>query len=251
MTKPKKTTAARNDRTGVRQLNLGLVLLVVGFVLWEARDFLPTLVSTRVVGAASLNVRNEAVAQLKRAFAAAQASSRVEASLTAHKYADSQMTNFELLVPAATADRALANLTTITQAIKTVFPSSESDLSVWLDDKARPEPNANTRRLGVAVSIGMVLLLFAGEIMMVRGGYHQGMPRAGLLLMAAAPVGVILFPNGTPSHLQGSMSSSHHLSVDFAFLTVLLPITAAGALFALWLTRKPPAARKTTAELQK
>lgn len=250
MTKPKKTAAARLDRTAVRHFQLGLVLMVLGFVLWEARDFLPTLASTRVAGSASLYVRNEAVAQLQRAFATAQASSHVEASLTAHKNADSEMTNFELLVPAATKDRALANLTTITQAIKTVFPSSESNLSMWLDDKARPEPNANTRRLGVAVPIGMVLLLFAGEIMLVLGGYHQGMPRAGLLLMAAGPLGVELISSfvGTRQRNGVATYTTHYL--DF-FVVVLLPITAAGALLALWLTRKPPAARKTTAELQK
>lgn len=247
--KPKKPTAARNDRTGVRQINLGWVLLVVGFVLWEARDFLPTLVSTRVVGAASLNVRNEAVGQLQQAFAAAQASSRVEASLIAHKNAGFAITNFELLVPAATADRAQANLKTITQAIKTVFPSSESDLSVFLDDKTRPEPDANTRRMGVAVSIAMVLLLFSGEIMLVLGGHQQGIPRLGLMLMAATPVGVILGLFNGGSSRSGIIRSTDHSRLDFALLLVLLPITAAAALIALWLTRKPPAARETTAEL--
>src|SRR5579864_5733999 len=68
--------------SAVRQSVVGILLFLPAFALWATRDFLPTLAATRVVATAVLSTLHDGTdAQLQRAFAAAQMSHPMEATL--------------------------------------------------------------------------------------------------------------------------------------------------------------------------
>ena len=75
MKTPDSSAEGRRALSGVRQGFVGLGLLVVAYCLWEARDFIPALATTRVAATALLSTWHDgSEVQLQRAFAAAKMS---------------------------------------------------------------------------------------------------------------------------------------------------------------------------------
>src|SRR5579872_1817701 len=81
MKTPEGSADRRRALSGARQGLVGLGLLMLSYPLWMARDFIPSLATTRVVATAILSTLHDgSEAQLRSAFAEAKMNSTAEAT---------------------------------------------------------------------------------------------------------------------------------------------------------------------------
>lgn len=90
-------------------------------------------------------------------------------------------------------------------------------------------PALAAKRLGIAVSVGMVLLFLGGQFLVVIGSHRLGVPRVPLLLRLLIPISTVLC-------LDAGIRMRLSLS-DFELALVLSAVTVAPWLYALRLTR--------------
>jgi hypothetical protein len=226
----------RRARSGARQGLAGLGLLLLAYPLYEARDFIAGLATTRVVATAILYTRNEGTeVQLQRAFAAAKMHSPAEATFESERNSTRHGTYY-ISVTANTSERAKADLATLADAIRATFPSAESNLLVSLNNSTTPTPNGLSRGISFGVQAAVVLMMLACQLLLVIGAHREGMGRAGLFAAMATPFTLLIYPSGST----GRGPASHYAlsTADWNFVLLLLALTPVSVIVSLWLTRK-------------
>jgi len=226
----------RRERSGARQGLLGLGLLIVAYVVFEARDFIASLATTRVAATAIFSTLHDgSEAQLQRAFAAAKMNSRAEATFEPELNPAVHGVSYYLSVTADTPERAKADLATLTDALKAAFPSAERNLMVSVNNSTVPAPNELSQRIAFEVKAGVVLMMMGAQFLIVIGAYREGMGRAGLIAALATPFTILIFPTSSTSrtHLHDAVRTA-----DWKFVFLLLALTPVSLLLSLWLTRR-------------
>jgi hypothetical protein len=229
----------RRERSGARQGLLGLGLIFLAYPLYEGRDFISSLATTRVVATAAVNTMNEGTeSQLQDAFAAVKRNSRIEATLTPETNPTRRVT-YNVSVIAANPERAKEDLATLTNSIKSAFPSSERNLSVSESSSTAPVPNRLSRGISFAVPAATILLMLASQMLLVIGAHREGMGRAGLFAALATPFTLLIYPSAGGG---GPGFRGHLSTADWNFVLLVLALTPVSVILSLWLTRKPRAA---------
>lgn len=222
---------------GARLQIFGGGLLCLALVAWEARDYIPTLATTRVVATAVMSLRHDgSEADLDRALAAAMKTTGTEATLDRVTNAKLQITS-HVSVTADTPEIAKASLARLTDAMKAAFPSSERNLDVWPTYSTAPAPNALSERISLGLRIAVVVLVFAGQLMLVVGAHFQGTGRSGLFATIAMPFVMLLTLAGSGGSGKRGAASGIFEFTDFEFVLVMLAVTPASVIVSLWLTR--------------
>jgi hypothetical protein len=216
---------------------VGVGLLILALVLWEARNFIPTLATTRVVATALLWTLHDAYdADVPRAFAVALKRFPAEATLEREEKSAGRGVSY-LRVTADTSERAKADLTALTSAIQAVFPSAERNLSVSPNNSTVPAPNQLSERISFFVRAAVVFLLLGAQLLMVVGAYRRQIGRGGLFATIATPFLLLLFPTDTSRGPHSNYTRFPY--TDYSFLLVLLAVTPMSLILILWLTRAP------------
>jgi hypothetical protein len=232
----------RRERSGVRMGLAGLGLLVLAFPLWEARDFIPSLATKRVVAFARLSTLHDGTeSQLQHAFAAAKMSSPADATLEPDRNpALHSRVTFYLSVMADTPARARAELVTLTDALRTAFPSAENNLVVTSGNSTVPAPNHLSQGISYGVLAAVLLMMLGGQLLIVIGAHREGMHGAGLFAALATPFIILIksvyFPEDSdlPADFQFAISQG-----EWKFALLLLALTPVSVILILWLTRSP------------
>jgi hypothetical protein len=236
MKTPDGSPDGRRALSGARQGLVGAGLLVLAFFVWEARGFIPTLATTRVMaGAVIYTLHDGSEAQVQRAFAAAKMSCPAEATLETERDSTGHSASY-LTVTADTSERARADLATLTNAIRAAFPSAERNLLVSPNNSTVPAPNDLSRRLSFGVRAAVVLMLLGAQLLLVIGAHRQGIGRAGLFATITTPFLLALFPADSYTRITHRTSVSFPYT-DYRFLLVLLAVTPLSVILILWLTR--------------
>jgi hypothetical protein len=232
MKTPDGSAEGRKSLSGVRQEIVGAGLLCLALILWEARDFIPALATTRKVATAVVSTLHDgSEVQLQRAFAAAKMSFAAEATLKPESKPTLHGTSY-LSVTADTSERARADLETLTMALTAAFPSAERNLSVSLNKSTVPAPNDLSRLISFGVRAAVVLMMLGAQLLMVIGAHRKGVGRAGLFGRIASPFLLAFFPADSDSGVSFPFT-------DYKFLLVLLVVTPVSVILSLWLTRVP------------
>ena len=226
----------RRQRSGARQGLAGLGLLVLAYGLWEARHFIANLATRRVAATAILYTLHDGTeAQLKRAYAAAKMSSPAETSLEQRRNRGDYGVSYFLSVTADTAERAKASLASLTEALKTAFPSAERNLGVSLNNSTVPAPNDLSRRIQFGVVAVVVLTTLGAQLLIMIGAHREGVGWAGILGALSTPFLFLILPSG-----EGDLPTSFEelLDVEWDLVRLLLAVTPISLILGLWLTRR-------------
>jgi hypothetical protein len=240
MKTPDPSAERRRALSGARQGLVGLGLLVLAYVLWAARDFIPALATTRVTATAILSTLHDgSEVQLQRAFAAAKMSFPAEATFERDRNPALHDAPYYLSVTADTPERAQAELVSLTDTLRAAFPSAERNLMVSLNKSTVPAPNAMSRRISFGVEAAVVLMMLGAQLLIVIGAHREGMGRAGLFAALATPFTILIFPNPGSSSV---MNRTQIYPPDWSFVLLLLALTPVSVILSLWLTRRsrPP-----------
>ena len=219
---------------------LGLAAIFPAYALWLGHNFLPSLAATRTVATAAVSVeKGPEEVQLQHAFATAKSSVPVEATLALQTH-PALPGAYTLAVTADTEEQAKAGIATLAKALTAAFPKAERNLYLSLNHRIYPAPNATTERIYIAVIATMVLLMLAGQLMLVVGSRIEGSGRAGMIAAIATPFTILIFPT--------SGTSSGHLAnpagmADWQFVVLLLALTPIAVILGILLTRKIPVLR--------
>jgi hypothetical protein len=237
MKTPDGSAEGRRALSGVRQGLVGLGLLALAYILWEARYFIPALATTRVMATAVLSTLHDgSEVQLQRAFAAAKMSSPAEATFEADKNPALHDVTYYLSVTADTPERARADLAALADALKAAFPSAERNLMVSLNNSTVPAPNDLSRLISFGVKAAVVLMMLGAQLLMVIGAYREGMGRAGVLAALATPFTILIFP--TSGNRYATSMHDPVYTADWKFVLLLLALTPIPLILGLWLTRE-------------
>jgi hypothetical protein len=232
----------RTERSGARMGLAGLGLLILAFPFWKARDFIPTLATKRVVAFARLSTLHDGTElQLQHAFATAKMSSPAEATLEPDRNpALHGRVIYYLSVTADTPARARAELVPLTGALRAAFPSAENNLVVTPGISTVPAPNRLSHGISVGVQAALLFMILGGQLLIVIGGYREGMGRAALFAAVAAPFIILIrsvfFPDDSDDVLADFQYAVSQGEWKFALL--LLALTPVSVILGLWLTRK-------------
>src|SRR5262249_36176376 len=156
---------------------VGLGLLFLAYPLYEARDFLSSLATKRVVATAIFSTLHDGTEdQLQQAFTTAKMSSTVEATFEPDRNpALHGSVPLYLSVTGDTPGRARADLAKLTDAIKAAYPSAERNLSVSVNNSTFPSPNDLSRRISFGVQTAVFLLMLGAQLLIVIGAYREGL----------------------------------------------------------------------------
>jgi hypothetical protein len=241
MKTPDGSGERRRALSGVRQGLVGLGLLFLAYPLYEARDFISALATTRVVASAIFSTLHDgSEVQLQRAFAAAKMHSPAEATFEPDRNPALRDAPYYLSVTADTPERARADLATLTDAIRAAFPSAERNLMVEVNNSTVPAPNDLSRRISLGVRALVVLLMLGAQFLMVIGAYREGVGRAGLLAALALPFTILIYPSTGTSRAMNIHTRVY--TADWKFVLLLLALTPISLILSLWLTRGSRAA---------
>lgn len=235
---PDGSAEGRRALSGVRQTVIGFLLILPASVLWLARDFLPTLASTRVIATDVLyTLHDGSASQIESAFAAAKLKSPVEATLAPERQRGIHRTWY-LSVVADTPERARADLAAITTAFTAAFPKAERNLLVSPNKSTVPAPNTLSRSISFAVIAAVVLMLLASQLLIVIGAHRQDYGRASVLAALVMPIVSLILPEDDESEYASPLYNFAAHS-DWKFVLLLIALAPISVGVVLWLTRKP------------
>ena len=226
--------AERRARSGALQGMAGLLLLILASLLWLVRDFFPALASTRVVATAIVYTLHDGTeVQLQRAFAQAKTGSAADASFEPDKNPLNHGTTYYLSVTDDTPAQAKAGLATLTDALRNAFPSAERNLQISPNNSTVPAPNDWSRRISFGVSAALVILMMGAQLLIVIGGYREGMNRTSVLASLAMPFVFMILPESGPQASRFRYTHSPWVHADWRFLLLLLALTPVSVILAL------------------
>lgn len=232
----------RRERSGARMLMVGLGLLVLAFPLWKARDFISTLATKRVVAFSRFSTLHEGTEfQLQRAFAAAKMRSPAEATFEPDRNpALHGRVIYYLSVTADTPARARAELVPLTDALRANFPSAENNLVVTPDNSTVPAPNRLSQGIFFGVQAAVLFMILGGQLLIVIGGYREGMGRPALFAAVATPFIILIRTVFLPDDSDNVLADFQYAvsQGEWKFVLLLLALTPVSVILGLWLTRK-------------
>jgi hypothetical protein len=222
--------------TAARLWVFAILLLLVTYFLWLARDFIPALATNRVAAIAIVSTNRDAKpVEIERAFAVAKKSSPINATLEPTDPAKRE--DYYLSVIGDTSEHAKADLDTFTKALAAAFPSAEERLSVSPNNSTVPAPNDLSRRIALGVRIAIVLMMLACQLMLVVGAFWENQGIAGMIAAIATPFTILIFPTSSSGRRTPSLHETSY--TDWKFVLLLLAVTPIALLLGLWLSRGP------------
>jgi len=211
--------------------------LILALVAWLARDFIPNLATTRVAATASVNIpQGRSESDVRRAYDGAMKARSAESGLEPELTISPQ--GGHLSVTADKPEHAKAGLAALATTMQAALHTPEADLNVSQDNSTVPVPNELSKRVSFGMRVAVVLLMLAGQLLMVIGGHARGATSTGLFVSIAAPFVLMLTAAGSPGGPTGrGFGTALFEYTDFTFLAVLLAVTPVAVIVSLWLTR--------------
>ena len=180
---------------------VAVLVVILALIPWLARDYVSSLAATQYVTHTTLRTMDEKDdARLLRAFNSARRNNRAEADLATEQHSGRQTRDAVLTITAGSKREALADLESMTTAMKTSFAQEGAGelYDIGNTPRASPVPNARMVLLRNACSWGALLIFLGGLAFMANRLLRSGLPPAAMLMIAAGLSGaaLLLFGGG-------------------------------------------------------
>lgn len=189
-----------NQSVALRGILAGFGLLVLAFLFWETRDFVPSFAATEVTAKADVTTTAERDdARVFRAFERARATTRLEARLETDPDPSRVIRNGNITLRAASGDQALADLATIAASMRQAFTEEGPGELLILESRGTfPVPNSLMNTLSLAFRGIAALLGLVGLGVIWASWRASGLPKQVLwgVLITISLCAITLVPEG-------------------------------------------------------
>lgn len=185
----------------LRVMLAGGALLVLAFIIWEVRDFVPEFFASQINGTATLSTTAEKDdARVLRAFKEARDTTHADARLVTEPDPNKPVRNADLTVTASSSEQALADLTAMTETMQQVFAKEgPGEFLVNARRGTTPVPNNTMTTTATGLRAAAAALFLIGLLVIFGGWRASRLPKQVLWAIGITIVLCALYaiPEGT------------------------------------------------------